>query len=138
VGYSLGGMIALKLIAEHPDRVLSGTLGGMGWMREGSFSQKIWELMPTKEEVVRTPAACINSMGKLAITEEQLKTIKTPMIVLVGDRDPIKKLYVAPLQKVRKDWTVVEIPNAGHIICVLKKEFTKELVKWVDKNGDKE
>jgi len=136
VGYSLGGMIALKLIAEHPDRALSGTLGGMGWMKEGGVLQKFWERLPTKEDS-RTPPACINSIGKLAITEEQLKAVKTPMIVLIGDRDPVKAMYVAPLQAVRKDWTVVEIPNAGHLICIFKKEFKDELVKWVEKNTKK-
>jgi pimeloyl-ACP methyl ester carboxylesterase len=30
VGYSLGGMVAVKLMAKHPDRVLSGTVGGDG------------------------------------------------------------------------------------------------------------
>src|SRR5271163_4644595 len=33
VGYSMGGMVALKLISEHPERVISGTLGGAGWLR---------------------------------------------------------------------------------------------------------
>ena len=40
VGYSMGGMVALKLIAEHPDRVISGTLGGAGWLREDSILQR--------------------------------------------------------------------------------------------------
>ena len=42
VGYSMGGIIAAKLIVRHPDRVLSGTLGGMGWLREGSWEQKFF------------------------------------------------------------------------------------------------
>ena len=33
VGYSLGGMIALKLPTLHPERVSSAVLGGMGWLR---------------------------------------------------------------------------------------------------------
>ncbi len=33
VGYSMGGLIALKLVTTHPDRVLSVALGGMGLMR---------------------------------------------------------------------------------------------------------
>ena len=134
VGYSLGGMIALKFIAEHSDRALSGTLGGMGWLREGGWLQEVWDKIPVREGN-RTPAACINSMGKLALTEDALKAIKTPMTILVGDQDPVKKLYVIPLQQVRKDWSVIEIEGAGHLNCIVKKKFSEEIVKWLDKNS---
>lgn len=33
VGYSMGGAISLKLLADHPERVISAVLGGSGWMR---------------------------------------------------------------------------------------------------------
>src|SRR5208283_284716 len=33
VGYSLGGMITMKLLTLHPERVSSAVLGGMGWAR---------------------------------------------------------------------------------------------------------
>src|SRR5437763_4317028 len=36
VGYSMGGMITMKVLTRHPDRVQSALLGGMGWLREGS------------------------------------------------------------------------------------------------------
>ena len=85
-----------------------------------------------------TPAACVKSVGKLAITEDALKAIKTPVIILIGDRDPVKKLFVAPLEEVRKDWPVIEIEDAGHLNCVMKKEFAEEIVRWVDKNSGKE
>ena len=31
VGYSMGGFITNKLVATHPDRLISATLGGAGW-----------------------------------------------------------------------------------------------------------
>ena len=99
VGYSMGGMIALKVVADHPDRVLSCALGGMGWMQEGGRLQQFWGQIPARQKGL-APAACAKSLGKLAISEEALKAVKTPTIVLVGDRDPVKKLYVAPLQAV--------------------------------------
>jgi pimeloyl-ACP methyl ester carboxylesterase len=34
-GYSMGGMILLKLVTTHPDRVRSAVLGGAGWGRPG-------------------------------------------------------------------------------------------------------
>jgi len=33
-GYSMGGFITCKLLATHPDRLLSATLGGAGWRRD--------------------------------------------------------------------------------------------------------
>lgn len=125
VGYSMGGMVALKLIAEHPERVISGTLGGAGWLREDSILQKIWAHM-------RSPGA--RSISELALTADQLKAIRIPVEILVGDRDPMKKLYVEPLESVRSDWRVIEIEGAGHLNCIVKKQFIDELEKWLDMN----
>jgi pimeloyl-ACP methyl ester carboxylesterase len=128
VGYSMGGMVALKLIAEHPERVISGTLGGAGWLREDSILQKIWAHM-------RSPGA--RSISELALTADQLKAIRIPVEILVGDRDPMKKLYVEPLESVRSDWRVIEIEGAGHLNCIVKKQFIDELEKWLDMNRQK-
>ncbi len=35
VGYSMGGLITNRLRAEYPERLLTATLGGMGWAGEG-------------------------------------------------------------------------------------------------------
>jgi pimeloyl-ACP methyl ester carboxylesterase len=128
VGYSMGGMVTLKLISEHPDRVLSGTLGGMGWMTEGGTNQKVWAHMGE---------VSAREVSKLALTEDELKAIRTPVLVLVCNLDPVKKLYVDPLETVRKDWRVIEIPGAGHLACIFKKQFINEIVEWVDMNRQK-
>ena len=132
VGYSLGGMVALKFLALHPDRSLSGTIGGMGWLREGSRLQGLWDRMPAPKGR-RTPPAFIRNVGKLAMTEAELKKIEVPVEILIGDRDPVKQMYVLPLEHVRTDWPVVEIKDAGHIDCIIKKQFREELVAWVRK-----
>jgi pimeloyl-ACP methyl ester carboxylesterase len=36
LGYSMGGIVALKFLTKHPNRALSAVLGGMGWLKEGS------------------------------------------------------------------------------------------------------
>jgi len=134
VGYSLGGMVALKLIADHPDRVISGLLGGMGWLREGSGLQKVWENLGFKR-AGGTPPVCAESAAKLALTRGQVESIQTPMEILVGDHDPVKALYVTPLQAVRKDWRVIEIPDAGHIDCITKPDFIDGISAWVNRNS---
>lgn len=130
VGYSLGGMIAGKLVAEHPDRVESVLLGGMGWFRDGSALQKFWENLPENKNS-STPSEFVNTIGELAIDQDQLEKIDVPVKVLIGDRDPVKGLYVKPLQRVRTDWPVVEIKEAGHIACILKPQFREELAAWL-------
>ena len=132
-GYSIGGLVALKLASMHPDRVKSLLLGGMGWLRDGSALQKIWEKLGTRERG-RTPAAFVRSVGKFALTESDLKKIDIPVKVVVGDRDPVRKLYVEPLQQARKDWPVIEIKGAGHINCVIKPQFRDEVVSWIKAN----
>lgn len=132
VGYSMGGMVTVKLLATHPDRVRSAVIGGMGWMKEGGRLQNFWERIPPREGS-RTPSACVRGIAKLAITEDELKAIRVPALILVGDRDPVRQLYVAPLQTVRKDWKVMEIEGAGHLNCIIKKQFQDEIVAWVTK-----
>ena len=130
IGYSMGGMIAMKLIAQHQDRVQSGVIGGMGWLREGSVLQNVFGRMPEREGGA-IPSACARSFGKLALTEAELRGIKVPVQVVVGDRDPTKRLYVAQLEQVRKDWPVIEIKDAGHLNCVVKPEFKQSLASWL-------
>ncbi len=134
VGYSLGGMIAVKLMTKHPGRVLSATLGGMGWLREGSPLQKFWGQLPVQEKAL-IPSAFARSVGHLAVSEQELKKIAVPVKVIVGDRDPVLRLYVHPLQTVRPDWAVVQIKDAGHLDCVIKKEFREEVAGWLGSNS---
>src|SRR5262245_48241773 len=88
VGYSMRGMIAVEFIARHQERALSGVVGGMGWLREGSALQTVWERMQGREGG-SAPSACARSLGKLALTEAELKGIRVPVVVIVGDRDPV-------------------------------------------------
>ena len=63
---------------DHPDRVISGTLGGMGWLRPGSFEQAAFERMGGRQRG-RTPAACVHGIARLAVPEEEVTKIKAPV-----------------------------------------------------------
>jgi pimeloyl-ACP methyl ester carboxylesterase len=135
VGYSMGGIIAGNFMAKHPDRVLSGTLGGMGWLKTGGLAQLGFSLIGKNDPNAKALAICGRSLSKLALTEEEIKSIKVPVTILVGDKDDlIKKLYVEPLQPVRKDWTVIEIKDGNHISCILKPQFKEEIAAWLKKS----
>jgi pimeloyl-ACP methyl ester carboxylesterase len=136
VGYSMGGIIATNFIAKHPDRVLSGTLGGMGWLKEGGLAQAFFAMIGKNDPNAQAMTVCGRSLAKLALTEEEIKSIRVPMTVLVGDKDDlIIKLYVEPLKKLRTDWPVIEIKDGNHITCILKPQFRDEIAAWLKKNS---
>jgi pimeloyl-ACP methyl ester carboxylesterase len=136
VGYSMGGIIAGNFIAKHPDRVLSGTLGGMGWLKAGGIAQGTFARIGRKDPNAKALALCGRSLAKLALTEEEIKSIRVPVTILIGDKDDlIKRLYVEPLQKVRRDWPVIEIKDANHLSCILKRQFREEIAAWLKKNS---
>ena len=135
VGYSMGGMIALKTAVLHPERVQGLLLCGMGWLQDGSTLQGFWEHIPVRERLIggSSGPACMKGMARLAVTEAEVKALKMPAAIIVGDRDPVDKHYVLPLAQIRPDWPVMKIAGAGHITCVMKPDFREEVVKAIAK-----
>jgi len=131
VGYSLGGMITLKLLTIHPERVSSAVLGGMGWLRADSPLQHFWEEIKGRRNA-KVPAACVCGIAKLAVTEDEIKAVRVPVTIIVGERDPFRRLYVEPLLRVRPDWPKRVIQGAGHINCVMKPDFKTQLEAALD------
>jgi pimeloyl-ACP methyl ester carboxylesterase len=133
VGYSMGGIIAGKFVVKHPDRARSVTLGGMGWLEKGGLGQWMFDQIGKNDPNAKALAICGRSLAKLALTKDEIKSIKVPVTVLVGEQDIVKDLYVKPLRAVRKDWPVVEIKDGDHLSCVLRPQFKEEIHKWLTK-----
>jgi pimeloyl-ACP methyl ester carboxylesterase len=125
VGFSMGGMVTLKFAVDHPDRMLSGTLVGMGLLLQGGANQ---------EDLAREHDPAERSMAELALTPEQVKAVRLPMIMLVGSKDPVRQAYIKPLLAVRRDWRVVEIIDADHVRSLFKAQFREELARWLDRS----
>jgi pimeloyl-ACP methyl ester carboxylesterase len=136
VGYSMGGILAANFIAKHPDRVLSGTLGGMGWLKEGGFAQRAFAQIGRREPNAAAKTICGRSLAKLSLSEPEITSIRVPMLILVGADDRlIQRMYVDPLRAVRPDWRVVEIPDSNHLTSIAHPEFKEQILKWLEKNS---
>lgn len=133
-GYSMGGMIVMKLLTTHPDRVQSAVLGGMGWLKAGSGLERFWELAKDRGQQ-SVPTACLHGLAKLGVTEAEVKAVRVPVEIIVGDRDPCRRLYVEPLAQIRPDWPVHLIADAGHLNCILKPDFTSQLKAALKRAG---
>ena len=126
VGYSLGGMIAMKLLTLHPERVRSAVLAGMGWFKADTPHQYFWEAYKQYGNP-NVPAACLGGIAKLAVTEAEVKAVCVPATIIVGDHDPCRWMYVEPLRRARPDWPLHLIADANHVSCIGKPEFTAQI-----------
>lgn len=89
VGYSMGGFITNKLLATHPDRVISATLGGAGW--EKSDNDRLRGLMTELAESLEAGKGIgpliimLTPEGTPKPTQEQIAGING-MLMLTNDQ----------------------------------------------------
>ena len=77
VGYSIGAFITLKLITTHPDRILSATLGGGGWVKtfESHFRDALAESLE-QGKGIGPLLLRLNPPGRPKPTQEQIKAVR--------------------------------------------------------------
>lgn len=124
-GYSMSGMVGMKLAVMHPERVSRLVLGGMGWHKAGARMNSIWG--DVQRNRFNVPPACAHNFPALSVTESEIKAVKISVEMIVGDRDPCREWYMEPLRAVRPDWPEHVIPDAGHLDCIMKPEFKAQL-----------
>lgn len=85
VGYSMGAFIAGKFLAEHPDRVITATLGGAGWVEmDQKWRSLLDEIVVSLESGggVMPLLRFLNSRRQPPASEEQLRTINTLLVAM--------------------------------------------------------
>ncbi len=127
VGYSMGGMVAMKLLTMHPDRVETAVIGGMGLLKAGSPLDRFWAGLKPGSRGQAIPIACLHGITELGITEDQARQIQVPITIVVGEKDPCRQMYVEPLLRLRPDLPVRIVAGAGHFDCILKRDFIKDV-----------
>ncbi len=105
VGYSMGGFITSRLLATHADRLLSATLGGAGWSREGDSRMEFLKELAESLEAGKGITPLILRLvpeGQPKPSEEELQTMNQLVMAL---NDP---LALAAVIRGMKGLTVTE------------------------------
>lgn len=136
-GYSMGGMITLKLLAMAPERVKSAAVCGMGWYRPRPEVPGNGD-GPSERNANPVMQAVAESFGELATTREEIQAMKTPVVAIVGDEDRGQLERVDNWKRVRPDLEVVYVEGANHVNCVFNPDFRSALKAFFDEQTSEE
>lgn len=148
LGYSMGSRIGLEVILKHPQRIHRAVLGGIGASGAIAHAEAIAHAFrigePTDDPVAQTfykfaaarpandlqaLAACIVGLHPEARPEE-LGAIKTPILIVVGDRDDIAE-GAAELIELIPSARLVTIPGRDHMSTVPAREFKRAALDFL-------
>ncbi len=148
LGYSMGARIGLQVVLDFPQRVSRAVLGGIGTAGAIESAEAIAESFlrgePTDDPIARTfyrfasarptndlkaLAACITGLRPVP-DARRLSAIKTPILVVVGDRDELA--HDAPeLVEMIPSSRLVTISGRDHMGAVPAREFKTAAVDFL-------
>ena len=124
-GYSMGGMITIKLVTMYPRRVRSAIIGGMGWVSPGSIT-------PRTENPDDKFVKIFNGFTEYSTTEAEMQAIETPLTVIVGTKDEGQLRRVKQWQEIVPSLPVVYVEGAAHMNCVFRPGFKNAIREFLD------
>lgn len=151
MGYSMGARIAAFLTITHPSRVgaavfaglASRMITGVGGGPEIAKALEAASLLDVTDVSARTfrvfaeqtrgdlkaLAACIRS-SRVKITVEMLATIKTPVLVVVGEKDDVAG-EIGPLLAAIPGATGVTLPRRNHMNAVGDRQYKEAVLTFL-------
>lgn len=84
VGYSMGGFMTNCMLATHPDRMITATLGGAGWMKPNDERMAFMHELADSLDSGKGIGPLINQLtpaGKPKPTPEQISTLNQMMLL---------------------------------------------------------
>lgn len=149
LGYSMGSRIGLQAVVDFPDRVRRAVLGGLGAvgaveeadqiahaLRGGKAEsasalsfQRFASARPIND--LEALAACMEGMGRTARFEPgRLATIRTPVLLVVGERDEVAR-DAAELANQIPTVRLVVIPGRDHLGTVPARQFKAAALEFL-------
>jgi pimeloyl-ACP methyl ester carboxylesterase len=148
IGYSMGSRIGLEVVMRFPQRVTRAVLGGIGTAGAIESSDEIARAFlmgdPGDDPVAQTfyrfasarptndlkaLAACITGL-KPDASPARLAQIKTPILVVAGDRDDIAS-HAPELVELIPTARLVTIAGRDHMSAVTAREFKEAAVDFL-------
>jgi pimeloyl-ACP methyl ester carboxylesterase len=151
MGYSMGARIAAFLAHDHPERVRSAILGGLGavLITGGGLSGNIADALeaPSLAQVtdpvqrtfrqfaqqtrsdLKALAACIRG-SRQRMTEKEAAAIRVPVLIAVGARDTVAG-SPHELARLIPGAQVLEIPNRDHMLAVGDRVYKQGVLKFL-------
>jgi pimeloyl-ACP methyl ester carboxylesterase len=148
LGYSMGARIGLQVILDRPQRVRRAVLGGIGSAGAIDHAEQIAHAFlsgaPNDDPIVqsfynfasarptndmRALAACIVGL-KAEVHPDRLARMRTPILIVVGDRDDIAT-GAPELVELIPSARLVTIANRDHMSAVPAREFKQAALDFL-------
>ena len=148
LGYSMGSRIGLQVVLDFPERISRAVLGGIGAAGAIDHSAAIARALrlgePTDDPVARTfyrfasarpandliaLAACISGL-RPATSVQELRRIRTPILVVVGDHDDIAR-GAPELIELIPSARLVTIAGRDHMSAVVARDFKQAALEFL-------
>jgi pimeloyl-ACP methyl ester carboxylesterase len=150
IGYSMGARIGLRALLDFPDRIRCAVLGGVGMSGALEDAEKIAHALrgsPPENEVAATfqrfaAARPSNDLEALAacivgqqpgLDPERLRAIRTPILVVVGERDDIARNTQQLVGQI-PDARLVVIPGRDHMSVLTARPFKDAALEFLAEN----
>lgn len=148
LGYSMGARIGLQVVLDFPQRVHRAVLGGIGTSgaiaSAGAIAESFLRGEPTDDPIaqsfyrfasarptndLKALAACITGLQPKTDTE-RLSAIKTPILVVVGDRDELAPDAPELVELIPSSRLVV-VSGRDHMGAVPAREFKQAAIDFL-------
>ena len=140
LGFSDGGNIAMLFAIKHPERVNKLVLNGANFNPNGlkgffklllDIRYKMVNKGKENEKSKRENELLSLMINEPYISEEELKSIKAPTLVIAGTRDLIKKKHTEKIASLIPDSKLVFL-NGNHAVARMNPEkFNSEVLDFL-------